>query len=78
MYLKKVIVVRNLWNREKFFLRKLNVTYFGDRVIFPNEVLKNNITLMSGSPVEELRVTQLVTNSSVLYETLKLIFLKAL
>jgi hypothetical protein len=57
---------------------KVNITCFGDRVIFLNGVLKNKITLTNGFPVEELIVTQLVTSSSVLYETPKLIFLKAL
>jgi hypothetical protein len=59
-------------------MQKVSITFFGDRVIFLNGVLKNEITLMSGFPVQELVVTQLVTNSSVLYENPKLIFLKAL
>jgi hypothetical protein len=59
-------------------MQKVNVAYFGDRVIFLNGVLKNKITLMSDFPVEELIVTQLVTNLSVLYENPELIFLKAL
>jgi len=50
-------------------MQKVNITIFGDRVIFLKGVLKNKITLMSGFPIEELIVTQLVTNSSVLYET---------
>jgi len=59
-------------------MQKVNITYFGYRVIFLNGVLKIKITLMSDSPVEELIVTQLVTNSSVLYKNPELIFLKAL
>jgi hypothetical protein len=59
-------------------MQKVNITYFGYRVIFLNGVLKNKITLMSDSPVEELIVTQLVTNSSVLYKNPELIFLKGL
>jgi hypothetical protein len=59
-------------------MQKVNIAYFGDSVIFLNGVLKNKITLISGSLVEELKVTQLVTYSSVLYENPKLIFLKSL
>jgi hypothetical protein len=59
-------------------MQKVNITYLGDSVVFLSGVLKNKITLTSGFPVEELIVTQLVTKSSVLYDTPKLIFLKAL
>jgi len=57
-------------------MQKVNIAYFGDRVIILNGVLKNKMTLISGYPFQELIVTQLVTNSSVLYENPKLIFSK--
>jgi len=59
-------------------MQKVSITFFGDRLIFLNGVLRNEITLMSSFLVQELIVTQLVTNSFVMYENPKLIFLKAL
>jgi hypothetical protein len=62
----------------ELFYTEVNITCFGDLLIFLKRVLTNKTAVTSGFPVEKLIVTQLVTNSSVLYETPKLIFLKAL